>query len=130
MKYGTRAEHPVILFRNRKSITEQEEALTMIDRKRSCNIFLPLALCAAVALLAACGDTTKKSTSPASASAQAAVTVGMSACTTCHTVVTDDWLTSKHANLDPDGTLNSPGIPSSAQVTAGACADCHDPTGD
>lgn len=102
----------------------------MIDRKRPCNVFLPLALCAAVTLFAACGDTTKKSTAPASTSGQAAVTVGMSACTTCHTVVTADWLTSKHANLDPGGALDSPGIPTSAQVAAGACASCHDPLGD
>src|SRR5512143_533300 len=84
----------------------------------------------AMALLGACGNPNKKSTSPATAPSQAgAVAVGMNACTTCHTVVTADWLASKHANLDPAGTLDSPGVPALSQI-AGCTANCHDPNVD
>ncbi len=83
------------------------------------------------ALLGACGNSTKKSTSPAVPVAPSQATaVGMSMCTTCHAAATADWLTNKHANLGLDGTLNSPGNPATASVAAGDCARCHDPGGD
>jgi hypothetical protein len=87
-------------------------------------------------LLAACGSTSKKSTSPATASTQAASSfVGMQTCTSCHTTQTADWLTSRHANLDPSGTLDSPGYPTLAGLNSGGtntadCVGCHDSTGD
>lgn len=100
----------------------------MIDHGKHRNAFFLLALLAVVALLTACGDTKKKSTSPAGQPG-AAMTVGMSTCTFCHTVVTADWLTSKHANLDPSGTLYSPGFPTVSQISA-CSTNCHDPNGD
>ena len=82
----------------------------MIDQKRHHGVFVFLMLFAAVALLGACGNSNKKSTSPAGAvSLNAATTVGINVCTTCHSVVTTDWLTSKHANA-VDG-ISSAGSP-------------------
>ncbi len=102
----------------------------MKENSKHCfTLVLPVVLLA-VLLLGACGNSNKKSTSPASASGQPAEAVGLSTCTTCHIPVTADWLKSRHANLDPDGTLYSPGYPTSAEVAAGACASCHDPNGD
>jgi hypothetical protein len=82
-------------------------------------------------VLGACGNSTKKSTSPATSPGLVAkATAGMNACAGCHTAVTTDWLTSRHANaeggLDSAGTpdLNYSGSPS------GDCAPCHDPLGD
>ncbi len=96
-------------------------------RNRTNAVFLVCFL--VVAMLAGCGDPTKKSTSKATSPTAAAVVVGMNICTTCHASVVADWLTSKHANLDPSGSLDSPGVPSSSQVSA--CAtNCHDPNGD
>jgi len=102
----------------------------MIDHKRYRVVFVFLALFAAVVLLGACGNSNKKSTSPAEAvSLNSATTVGINVCTTCHTVVTSDWLTSKHANAE--NGLDSPGSPTLGQVTGGSgCAVCHDPNGD
>ncbi len=97
------------------------------NRKRR-HAVVSLALLLAVGLLGACGNSSKKSTSPASAPGQAA-TVGLNACTRCHTVVTADWMTSKHANLDPEDSLNSPGNPTLAQIS-GCTANCHEPNGD
>jgi hypothetical protein len=102
----------------------------MIDHKKRREVFVSLALCAAVALLGGCGNSDKKSTSPAEAvSLSSATTVGMNTCATCHTEVTAVWITSRHANLEPGGTLYSPGRPTNAQV-APACVGCHDPNGD
>jgi hypothetical protein len=82
-------------------------------------------------VLSACGNSTKKSTSPATAPGQAAaVTAGINTCTTCHTLTTADWLTSRHANTTGVG-LNDPGSPTLSQVQADAsCGPCHDPNGD
>jgi hypothetical protein len=76
-----------------------------------------LAVLLAAALLGGCGDPNKKTA------------VGMNVCTSCHTVVTADWLASKHGNLDPGGTLDSPGVPTNAQMLS-SCTNCHDPNGD
>jgi hypothetical protein len=102
----------------------------MIDHQRHRGVFVFLALFAAVALLGACGNSNKKSTSPAeTVSLNAATTVGMSVCTTCHTAVTTDWLTSKHANAG--NGLNSSGSPTiGGNYTPGSCGRCHDPNGD
>jgi len=82
-------------------------------------------------LLGACGNSNKKSTSPAVPVAPSqATTVGLSSCTVCHSTEIPDWLSNKHANLGSDGTLNSPGNPSTALVATGDCARCHDPNGD
>jgi hypothetical protein len=98
------------------------------DTLHRSTVVLP-ALVLAMALLGACGNSGKKSTSPASAPGPAsAAAVGMNACTTCHTVVTADWLTSKHANLDPGG-LDSAGNPALGQIS-GCAQNCHDPGGD
>jgi hypothetical protein len=81
-------------------------------------------------MLGACGNSNKKSTSPATAPGPAALK-GMNVCVTCHTAIVADWITSKHANLDPTGSLDSPGVPTLAEVTGGSgCADCHDPNTD
>ncbi|HEX9019720.1 MAG TPA: hypothetical protein VF903_00505 [Nitrospirota bacterium] len=102
---------------------------------RSVAVFLSMLL--AVALLNGCGNSNKKSTSPAgAASLSSATTVGINVCIACHTAVgsveTAEWLLSKHANLDPGGTLYSAGAPTIGQVLAGgaACRACHDPNGD
>jgi len=102
----------------------------MIDHKRHRGVFVFLALFAAVTLLGACGNSNKKSTSPAGAvSLNAATAVGINVCTTCHTVATTDWLTTKHANA-VDGT-NSAGSPTlGGNYIPGSCGQCHDPNGD
>jgi hypothetical protein len=102
----------------------------MIDHERHGGVFVFLALFAAVILLGACGDSNKKSTSPAEAVSINAVTaVGINVCTTCHTVATTDWFTSKHANAS-DG-INSAGSPMlGGNYTPGSCGQCHDPNGD
>jgi hypothetical protein len=102
----------------------------MIDHKRNRGVFVLLALFAAVALLGACGNSNKKSTSPAAAvSLNSATAVGINVCATCHTVVATDWLTSKHANVVAG--LNSVGAPSlGGSYTAASCGQCHDPNGD
>lgn len=100
----------------------------MRENTRCCHTVFLLSLLLVVALLGACGDSNKKSTSPASAPAPA-VTKGMNACITCHTAIVADWITSKHANAE-GGDLNSSGYPTNVQVAAGDCARCHDPLGD
>lgn len=96
--------------------------------KRSNALIASVSLLAA--LLGACANSDKKSTSPASAPGQAAaVAVGINTCVTCHAAVATEWLTSKHAN-DAGGDLNSPGVPTMAQIAVGGCASCHDPNGD
>jgi hypothetical protein len=100
---------------------------TNVKHRRT--VALP-ALFLAVTLLGACGNSDKKSTSPANETPLSQATaVGMSVCTRCHTVVTADWMTSKHANLDPGGALDSPGNPTLAQIS-GCAVNCHDPGGD
>jgi hypothetical protein len=86
------------------------------------------ALLLVVPLIGACGNSNKKSTSPAGAPGQAVAT-GMNICVTCHAAIAIDWMTSKHANAE-GGDLYTQGNPTDAQVTAGNCAACHDPLGD
>lgn len=89
-----------------------------------------LAALLATTLLGGCGNPNKKSTKPATApGVVGAATVGLDVCTSCHSDETAAWLTTKHANLDPDGTLDSPGSPTLAEIT-GCSAQCHDPLGD
>lgn len=96
-------------------------------------VFIAAALLSA-ALLGGCGSSSQETIGPATGNVLTAgtPTVGLSACATCHTRVTADWLTSKHANLDPAGTLYSAGVPTLGQIApVGACAKkCHDPNGD
>jgi hypothetical protein len=102
----------------------------MIGHKRFRIAMFLLAVWAAVALLAACGDAKKKSTSPAPLdSGQTGTVVGISTCATCHTVVGTEWLASSHANLGPGGALDSPGSPTLAQIS-GCAVNCHDPNAD
>ncbi len=95
----------------------------------SCGAILLLALASAL-LLGGCGRSTSEAVPPAGGNASTAVAVGINRCTTCHTAVTADWLTSKHANATAG--LNSAGSPTLGQVQAGgaACQACHDPNGD
>ncbi len=84
------------------------------------------------ALLGACG--TDKPTGVAVQTVGGVVTVntptvGLKACTLCHTAQTNDWLLSKHANVEPIGNLYSAGNPTLGQISA--CTKmCHDPQGD
>ncbi len=97
-------------------------------KTRRCHTVVLLTLLLASTILGACGNSNKKSTSPAVAQTQA-VQKGMNACVTCHTAIVADWITTKHANAN-GGDLNSPGNPTVAGVAAGDCARCHDPLGD
>ncbi len=100
----------------------------MNDKRISRGIFAVPALFLAVVLLGACVNSKEKTTAPAGAPGTA-VTVGMRPCSTCHPAVTAEWLTSKHANLDPAGTLYSSGVPTLGQIST-CSANCHDPNGD
>ncbi len=103
----------------------------MWEKTRRCHTVVLLTLLLASTMLGACGNSNKKSTSPATANVLSASTptVGMNVCVTCHSAIVADWITSKHANAD-GGDLNSPGYPTTTQVAAGDCARCHDPLGD
>ncbi len=103
----------------------------MRENTRCCHTVVLLTLLLAVTLLGACGNSNKKSTSPATTSVLSAATptAGLNTCATCHTVVVADWITSRHANA-AGGDLNSTGNPTGAQIAAGNCATCHDPLGD
>ncbi len=90
-----------------------------------------LVVLVSAALLGGCGKSDSGSTGPATGSVLSAATptVGLNTCVTCHTVVTADWITSKHANAD--GGLDSAGTPSlGGSYVAGTCGRCHDPDGD
>jgi hypothetical protein len=87
------------------------------------------AMLLSIVLLSACADSGKKSTVAASGPDQPAALAGLSACTFCHPATTADWMTSKHANLDPRGALDSPGDPALDQIS-GCAANCHDPGSD
>lgn len=96
---------------------------------RSIVVWAPVLL--SMFLLSACGSSSKKSTSPATAPNQAnAAIAGMNTCVTCHTPITADWLTSRHANLDPFASLSSAGVPTIGQMSDPTCVVCHDPDGD
>jgi hypothetical protein len=101
----------------------------MRENTRCCHTVVLLSLLLVVTVLGACGNSSKKSTSPATAPVPGTSVVGMRTCTTCHTAAATDWLTSKHANVNNSGDLNSPGSPTIVQI--GSCAvNCHDPNGD
>lgn len=97
--------------------------------KRVC--VFPIVLVLAAALLSACGSSTENMP-PATGTVLSASTptAGLNACTGCHLQQTADWLTTRHANLDPAGNLYSYGIPTLPQVKAAGCSACHDPLGD
>jgi hypothetical protein len=97
-------------------------------RKKSRTVPALLAVLLTVAMLNGCGSSTNEGVPPASGAVTGATTVGINVCTTCHTVQTADWLTSKHANA-AGGDLDSAGSPTLGQVTGG-CAACHEPNGD
>ena len=101
----------------------------MWEKTRRCHTVVLLTLLLASTMLGACGNSNKKSTSPATAPGPAALK-GMNVCVTCHTAIVADWINSKHANAD-GGDLNSPGNPTSTQIAADpTCVACHDPLGD
>lgn len=100
-----------------------------MNRKKSSTVSALLAVLLSVALLGGCGSSTNNGV-PASGAATSATTVGINDCTTCHTVQTSDWITSKHANA-AGGDLTSAGSPTlGGNYTAPACGRCHDPNGD
>ena len=100
-----------------------------MNRKKNSTVSALFTVLLSVALLGGCGSSTNDGV-PASGAATAATTVGINVCTTCHTVQTSDWITSKHANA-AGGDLNSAGSPTlGGNYTAPACGRCHDPNGD
>jgi len=100
-----------------------------MNRKNSRTVPALLAVLLSAALLGGCGNSTS-GVPPASGTTTGATTVGINVCTSCHTVQTADWLTSKHANA-AGGDLNSAGSPTlGGNYTAPACGRCHDPNGD
>lgn len=96
------------------------------------------------ALVGACGvdDPSGKTTQTVSGIVSGSTaTVGMKLCTSCHSARTEDWLTSKHANVDPIGNLYSAGNPTFGQIytngvytdpvtVPSTCKNCHDPNRD
>jgi hypothetical protein len=103
----------------------------MKKRKRISMVFVFLVLLVAAALSGGCGKSDSGKIGPATASVLSAATptAGLNRCVSCHTTVTADWLTSKHANLDPAGNLYSAGVPTVDQI-GGCTTNCHDPNGD
>jgi hypothetical protein len=103
----------------------------MKHRMRSSMVFVFFAMLVSTTLLGGCGKSDSGSIGPASASVLSAATptAGLSTCASCHPSQTTDWLTSKHANLDPVGNLYSAGSPTLGII--GSCTkNCHDPNGD
>jgi len=93
-------------------------------------VFLLLAALSAAALLTGCGGSPKETPKSASAvvSSVTGTPVGMDNCTQCHTVVTADWMKSKHANAE--NGLSSAGSPTIGDMADPACKACHDRLGD
>jgi hypothetical protein len=130
-------EHKAVCFHSSLRIQQSAiiwEERTMKHGMRSGMVFVFLAVIVSAALLGGCGKSDSGGIGPATASLLTAATptAGLNTCTTCHTVQTTDWLTSKHANLDPAGNLYSAGVPTVGLVQAGGpgCKSCHDPNGD
>jgi len=82
-------------------------------------VFPLLAVLSAAALLTGCGSSTKETMPPATGVVLSASTptVGLATCTTCHTKQTDDWMNTRHANLNSS--------PSYTSATS-SCQACHD----
>jgi hypothetical protein len=98
---------------------------------RSRMVLVLLAVLVSTALLGGCGKSDSGSIGPATASVLSASTstAGLNRCASCHPSVTSDWLTSKHANLDPTSNVFSSGVPTLGLI--GSCTkNCHDPNGD
>ena len=106
----------------------------MIERRTKHHGFLLfLVVILLSVLVSACGvdDPTGKTTQTvAGVVSGSTATIGMKLCTSCHSAQTEDWLTSKHANVDPVGNLYSRGIPTMGLLLVGDCVRCHDPQGD
>jgi hypothetical protein len=84
------------------------------------------------ALLGACGTDQPTGVAVQTVSGVVTVgtpTVGLKACTSCHTSQTSDWMLTKHANVEPLGNLYSAGNPTLGQIV-GCSQNCHDSTGD
>jgi hypothetical protein len=105
----------------------------MKKKKGSRSVLVFLALILSIAALGGCGGS-DSGIGPATASVLSAATptAGLDRCSGCHAEVIADWLTSKHANLDPAGNLYSTGVPTVGLVQGGGpgCISCHDPDGD
>jgi len=103
----------------------------MKHRMSNSMVFVFIAVLVSTALLGGCGKSDSGSIGPASASVLSAATptAGLNVCAGCHPSTTTDWLTSKHANLDPAGNLYSTGVPTLGMI-GGCTMNCHDPNGD
>jgi hypothetical protein len=103
----------------------------MKHRMKSRMVFVFLAVLVSAALLGGCGKSDSGSIGPATASVLSAATptAGLNTCAGCHTSTTTDWLTSKHANLDPTSDVFSSGVPTLGLI-GGCTKNCHDPNGD
>lgn len=100
-----------------------------MERKTNRTVFALLAALLSAALLGGCGSSTNEGVLPASGNTGAATTVGINNCTTCHTVQTADWLTTKHANaVNGPYSAGSPSLGGNYNVAL--CGQCHDPNGD
>jgi hypothetical protein len=97
-----------------------------MNRKKSRTVLVLLVVLLSAALFGGCGSS-GEGVPPASGAVTGATTVGINVCTGCHTEVTADWLTSKHANAA--NGLDSPGSPTVGQITT-CTKNCHDPNGD
>ncbi len=93
-------------------------------------VFLLLAVLSAAVLLTGCGSSSTEPFTPATGvvSSVTGTPIGMDNCTTCHTVVIADWMTSKHANAG--NGLSSAGSPTIGAMAVAACKACHDRLGD
>ncbi|HSA77349.1 MAG TPA: hypothetical protein VLG72_00620, partial [Nitrospirota bacterium] len=104
----------------------------MKHRMSSRMVFVFLAVLFSAALSAGCGKSDSGSMGPAKEKKLSEATpAGLNRCASCHISLTTDWLTSKHANLDPAGNLYSAGVPTLGQISSDqTCKNCHDPNGD
>jgi len=106
----------------------------MNKNQKGNRILLPVAIAVLGMLLSGCGGTDKPTNDAVLTRSGVETvntpTVGLMTCTSCHTVQTADWMSSKHANVEPVGNLFSAGNPTLGQLAAAGCANCHDPQGD
>jgi hypothetical protein len=110
-----------------------------MNRKTSSAVPVLLAVLLSAAVLGGCGNNTNGVQPASGVATGTTTTVGINVCTGCHTVVTNVWLTSKHANAEAG--LDSEGSPTQWQVYINGdltnpvtspvtCKNCHDPDGD